>query len=209
MVEERPDAQRARRGRPRHETPSNDYIARLEEIITVATQVFRERGYEAGSLEDVASALGLRKASLYYYVESKSALLHLIFDRAISDALREISRIVSIDEPRQRLEALIRHQALRVSTEPSLFTVFFDQRPGLRDEHYEDILAKERAYVRHYIDAVQDAIAVEALPRGDPRMLADILLGMTSWSYKWFDPSRDDPEEFADACVRLVLGGTP
>ena len=32
-------------------------------------------GYEAGSLDDVAAALGLRKASLYYYVERKSDLL--------------------------------------------------------------------------------------------------------------------------------------
>lgn len=201
-------AEQRRRGRPRHETPSAEYVAKLDEIISVATEVFRERGYDAGSLEDVASALGLRKASLYYYVESKSALLHLIFDRAISEALVQLHALERVQDPDARLRALIRHQAIRVSSEPSLFTVFFDQRPSLRDDHHHEIILKERAYVRAFIEGVEAAIDAGTLPDANPRILANLLIGMTSWSYKWFSPSRDDPDEFANTCVQLVLGPT-
>lgn len=199
------DASPRRRGRPRHAEPSPEYRARLDEIVAVATEVFRRKGYDAGSLEDVANELGLRKASLYYYLESKSALLHLIFERAIDDALKRIGSIATIEDPRERLEALIRHQAVRVASEPSLFTVFFDQRPSLDASHHSEILAKERAYVRAFADAAQSARDAGLLPDADPRMLADVLLGMTNWSYKWFDPERDDPEAFADICVALIF----
>lgn len=197
---------RRKRGRPRNLVPSDEYVARQEQIVSAAADVFRERGYEAGSLDDVALALDLRKASLYYYVKSKSELLYLIFDRAISVALKKLEELKAIADPRARLSALIRHQATLVASDPSLFAVFFDQRPGLSDDHLEEMLAKEREYVREYVDAVAVAMTADVLPRGDVRMTAHAVLGMTNWTYKWFDPARDDIDAYAELCVRLLVG---
>jgi len=195
-----------KRGRPRNLEPSEQYVQRLEIIVTKASEIFRAQGYEAGSLEDVAASLGMSKASLYYYVKSKSHLLGLVFDRAISAALREIDGIAAVDDPRDRLEALVRHQANLVVRDPALFGVFFDQRAGLRADDRAELVVKERHYLRQFIAAVDVAIGAGVIARGDPRVVAHCLIGMTSWSYKWFDPSRDTAETFADACVALVLG---
>src|SRR5207253_8692552 len=59
-------------GRPRLLEPSPEYVARREEIVAAAAEVFHEKGYDAGTLDDVADALDLRRASLYYYVRSKA-----------------------------------------------------------------------------------------------------------------------------------------
>lgn len=193
-----------RRGRPRNLVPSEEYQSKRDEVITVAAEVFRERGYEAGTLDDVAAAMDLRKASLYYYVKSKADLLRLIFDRAISKSLEQIEEYLAIPDPHERLVALVRHQALTVASDPALFGVFFDHRSGLAPQDMAEIAAKERVYVRHFIRAVEDAMAAGALPVGDPRMVADTLIGMASWVYKWMDPDRDDPERFAELCARLV-----
>mgnify|MGYP003694489307 CR=1 FL=1 len=40
-----------------------------------AAQLFRDRGYDATSVSDVARALGMTKAGLYHHFESKEALL--------------------------------------------------------------------------------------------------------------------------------------
>jgi AcrR family transcriptional regulator len=176
--------------------------------VTVAAEVFTARGYEAGSLDDVAEAMGLRKASLYYYVKKKSDLLRLVFDRAITTALEQVDALAHLEDPAERLAALIRHQAHLVVGDPSLFAVFFDHRAGLTDEALAEIEPKERQYVRHFVVAVEAAMDAGVLPAADPRMVAHALLGMTSWSYKWFDPARNTPDEFAEACVRLVLNGS-
>lgn len=194
-----------KRGRPRNLEPSEDYRRQLENIVTVAAEVFREKGYDAGSLDDVAAALGLRKASLYYYVKRKSDLLRLVFDRAITSALREVDTLAHITEPRDRLMALIRHQALLVVGDPSLFAVFFDQRSGLEAQDLAEIKQKERHYVRHFVVAVEAAMDAKVIPKGDPRVVANALMGMTSWAYKWFDPKRDSAETFAAACVALII----
>ena len=196
-----------KRGRPRNLEPSEDYRRQLEKIVTVAAGVFRERGYDAGSLDDVAAALGLGKASLYYYVKRKSELLRLVFDRAITVALAEIDAIYAIPDPRKRLVAMIRHQALLVVGDPSLFAVFFDQRTGLEPADLAEIRTKERRYARQFVLAVEAAMEAKVIPAADPRIVANSIIGLTSWAYKWFDPARDSAEEFAETCVGMIVRG--
>lgn len=194
-----------KRGRPRHEEPSEEYETKLREVVSVASEVFRLRGYDAGTLDDVAAAMNLRKASLYYYVKSKADLLRMIFDRAIDRSLEQIEEYLAIEDPRDRLEALIRHQALTVAKDPALFAVFFDHRAGLKADDMADITAKERRYLRYFIEAAEDAMDADVLPKADSRMVAATLIGMSSWVYKWMDPGRDDPVVFAELCVQLLL----
>ena len=47
----------------------------LDAILDVAVRVFRERGYDGSTLDDVARAAGITKASIYYHVRSKEELL--------------------------------------------------------------------------------------------------------------------------------------
>ncbi|MHA6794386.1 TetR/AcrR family transcriptional regulator [Pseudonocardia bannensis] len=198
---------RRRPGRPRLTEPSPEYRQRLEEIIETGTRVFHDRGYDSGSLDDVAAELGLRKASLYHYLRSKAQLLYFIFDRAITLALQQLDEMSHIADARQELATLIAHQVRMVADEPSLFAVFFDQRPRLDDAFEEEIRQKERTYVARIAAVVKRAVAAGDLPDVDPRHAAHALLGMTSWVYKWIDADRDDPDKVAQTMIRMVLGG--
>ena len=77
-------------GRPsaRERKPYN-----LDAILDVAVRVFRERGYDGSTLDDVARAAGITKASIYYHVRSKEELLARGVGRAL-DALFAV-----LDEP--------------------------------------------------------------------------------------------------------------
>jgi AcrR family transcriptional regulator len=61
---------------------------RRAELLTVAARQFAEFGYTETSLDSIAEELGLTKASLYHYVESKEGLLCRI-------ALQHVERIVT------------------------------------------------------------------------------------------------------------------
>lgn len=56
--------------------------ARWAEVLDAAFAVFVERGYENATIQDIASRVGLLKGSLYYYIESKEALLFALIKRA-------------------------------------------------------------------------------------------------------------------------------
>jgi AcrR family transcriptional regulator len=59
-----------------------DSEARWEEILHAAASIFFTKGYEATSLQDIASAVGLLKGSIYYYIKTKEDLLYEIVTRA-------------------------------------------------------------------------------------------------------------------------------
>lgn len=201
-----PPVPRRRPGRPRLTEPSPEYRRRLQEIIDTATVVFHEQGFDAGSLDDVATELGLSKASLYHYVRNKAQLLYLIFDRAITLSLERLEELSGTTDPRRRVAMLIEHQVRIIAEAPSLFAVFFDQRPRLEGALDVEIRQKERAYVRRFAEIVEAAVDAGDLPDVDGRHAAQALLGMTSWVYKWFDPERDEVGEVAETMTRIVLG---
>jgi AcrR family transcriptional regulator len=51
---------------------------RREELVEVPARLFRDRAYEATTMQDIADAFGILKGSLTHYVKSKDDLLWLI-----------------------------------------------------------------------------------------------------------------------------------
>lgn len=197
-------------GRPRQERPSEAYLARQSEIVDVAIEVFRERGFDSGSLDDVAAALGTGRASLYHYVPSKAHLLYLVFDRAISTTVARMEELAAtIEDPTDRLRSLMRELIFTIAADPSLFIVFFGDRPALDDKYESEILPKERRVLRLIIEAVADAGRQGSIPVTEPRLAAQAILGMVSWLHKWYDPARDQPEAFAQTCEDLIFRTNP
>src|SRR5258708_32676428 len=66
---------------------------RSEEVYRAALRLFREKGYHATSMQDIAAAVGLYKGSLYHYIGSKEDLLVQVFERAMGTLLAEAERI--------------------------------------------------------------------------------------------------------------------
>ena len=52
----------------------------------IALRLFTEQGYEATSLRQIADELGINKASLYYYFDSKEAILQSVFEERGTEA---------------------------------------------------------------------------------------------------------------------------
>ena len=57
---------------------TNKNLTRKEVIIEKAAELFKEKGYKASGMRELAEVLGIEAASLYNHIKSKSELLHLI-----------------------------------------------------------------------------------------------------------------------------------
>ena len=56
---------------------------KLEAIVQEADLLFSRKGYNATSLDDIASRLHITKTALYHYVKNKNELLHLCYQRSL------------------------------------------------------------------------------------------------------------------------------
>ena len=88
--------------------PATRFDRRLAEILTHATNVFCEKGYEGASMRELSRASGMSLAGLYYYFESKQRLLFLIQKHTFSTIVqRLIGRLEGLTDPEQRIRIFI------------------------------------------------------------------------------------------------------
>jgi AcrR family transcriptional regulator len=83
-------------------------IDRKTEIITIAAQLFKEKGYSAVTMRDIAQVMNIKAASLYNHIKSKQEILVLIIIEIAEEFTSTILQIVNSDEStNQKLEKVI------------------------------------------------------------------------------------------------------
>ena len=179
----------------------------IDSLTDVALRVFADRGYDGASMDDVARAAGITKASIYHHVSGKEALLERGLGRAL-DALFAI-----LDEPASRDGRAIdrlRHIVERVAETtlhllPEL-TVLFRARGASKSER--DAVERRRAFDR----AVTELI-VAAQREGDvradlePRLAARMIFGMSNSVVEWYRTGTITRERIAAAVVAIAFDG--
>lgn len=124
-------------------------------IRNAAVEEFCRRGYEGASLQNIADALRMNKATLYHYVESKEHLLASILDYAhdqIMAIMNEVTR--SKKEPMERIRAFLELHLTWYLTNLALARVAFHEWTSLTG----DLLESQRNRRRNYDAYVRDLI---------------------------------------------------
>lgn len=192
----------------------SDPKQKLREICGIAARVFYEKGYEGGSMQDIAEAVGLTKAGLYHHVGSKDKLLFEIMDYGM-DILDEtvLQKVKHISDAREKLrQTIIGHIDLVVRARDLEITVILHENRSLKGALRKKINARKRAYIEFLeglIGEVQRGAGGE--PKLSPRLAAFALLGMINWLYQWYHPEGPvhEPElaeAYADFFFRGLLG---
>src|SRR5207244_4597677 len=88
--------------------PETRFDRRLAKILSHATDVFYEKGYEGASMRDLSRASGMSLAGLYYYFESKERLLYLIQKHTFKTIVQRLKeRLKDANQPEQRIRVFI------------------------------------------------------------------------------------------------------
>jgi TetR/AcrR family transcriptional regulator, cholesterol catabolism regulator len=182
---------------------------RRARMCRTAAQLFRDRGYDATSVSDVARALGMTKAGLYHHFESKEALLFEIMMYGL-DRVRDevIVPARAIRDPEQRLrEIVVRHA--RIATQgKGAIAHLGDEIRALPPAGRRQIEQRMRVYVDLIRDTLIKLKAAGRLRDIDPTVATFSLVGMILWLPRWFRPGgRLDQDAVSKAIANFALGG--
>ncbi|HTV93613.1 MAG TPA: TetR/AcrR family transcriptional regulator [Verrucomicrobiae bacterium] len=180
----------------------------IDSVTDVAFAIFAERGFDAASMEDVARAAGITKASIYHHVPSKEALLARGLDRALA-ALFGV-----LDEPdartgsaRERLAHIVRRVAEITMSMRAEVSVLFRVRGNSTTER--DAMERRRAF-----DAIVTELVLEAQAAGEVRadieaaLLVRLAFGMSNSVVEWYRPGGRTPAaEIAAAIEGIAFEG--
>lgn len=172
-------------------------------IEDAASALFRDRGYAATSVRDIARALDIEAPSLYAHVTSKEDVLWAIVDRAATGFEQAVaSALASVPASAgaaDRLAAIVRAHVAVVARDPELASVFVHEWRHLSPERREAILERRDAYERRVRDVIADGMAAGELLPTDPAVAASFVLTALNGIAGWYRrEGRLTPDRLAD-----------
>ncbi|MBA3436105.1 MAG: TetR/AcrR family transcriptional regulator, partial [Chloroflexi bacterium] len=133
---------------------------RRQQIEHAASVLFRERGYAATSVRDIAQVLNLQGASLYAHVASKEDLLWSIVQRAADRFEAAVALLAAAEAPApDRLRAMVRAHISVVTVDLGNAVSFLDEWRFLSPERRTAVAARRRRYERRFRKVIAQGVA--------------------------------------------------
>jgi AcrR family transcriptional regulator len=159
-------------------------LARRQQLLGAAQQVFVAQGYHAAAMDDIAERAGVSKPVLYQHFPGKLELYLALLDQHIAGLETAVrTALASTTDNRARVEACIAAYFDFVDADHGAFRLVFES--DLRN----DPAVRERVerVLQTSIDAIADTIAQDTgLGREDAELLSCGLTGLAEVSARWW-----------------------
>lgn len=180
----------------------------MDAIVDIAVQVFLRHGYDGASLDQVAKAAGITKASIYYHADGKEALLARGTGRAL-DALFAVLEEADAREGREidRLKHVLKRTVETTVGRLPEVALLLRVRGNTTTERW--ILERRRRFDRLVATIVSQA-QLKGEIRGDvePRLITRMLFGMLNSITEWYRPGGGlSVEDIVAAAIRIAFEG--
>jgi len=190
---------------------ARDPEATRQALLDAAIELFGTEGFDATSVQSIADRAQVTKGGFYHHFGSKQALLHEIHDRFIDYHLEQLRSLLAEPglDPVERVRRMVRDVLVVGAAKwRNDIEIFYQERRQLEGASYAAVLAKRHEFEGYVVEVLRRGIDSGALAdRGDPKVVAFGIIGMTMWAYHWFDPARGGERELGELYADMVLDG--
>lgn len=178
-------------------------------ILDSALQLFRKFGYQGTKLEEVARRAGMTKAAVYYYFPTKADLLVESCRSVVDLGLEQIRRI-ELDEgltSRERLQIFVRQHLELLAENLEAFAVIFEDLRISQDAGTKPLRDAQRKFGEVLERIIAKGVNSGEFRAMDPQLVANGILGMCNWSYRWMGRNSASTKDTIEAFSSLILEG--
>ena len=200
-----------KRGRPSKSVDERNESARRMELVCVAAKQFRQRGFHGTSTRDIAAAAGIQAGSLFYFFESKEAMLHAVMRDGMAQAAASQSAALAALSPRasgvQRMRALVRnHLQIMVGPDSDFIPVMLYEWRLLSEAQRLDVSAQKDEYEAQWMPVLQ-ALHHTGKLKARPEIARLLIFGALNWTAQWFSDSGSlTLDELTEQSLALFIG---
>ncbi|WP_169082943.1 TetR/AcrR family transcriptional regulator [Paenibacillus sp. PL91] len=182
-------------------------IQTMQQILRTAAYLFMEQGFEKVSLDGVAQACGVTKASVYYYFNNKSILFTECLQFVLKMAYDQTAKLVQ--GPGTLKERMLNVAERHMNNAHVEFeTMMREASSGLSEEQVTSIRTSENAIHELIASVFQIAMDEGEIMRGDSLLLAHVFTAMlTVRNRKEIINSEKTVEQAAAEIVELLWTG--
>jgi len=183
--------------------------SRKDVIVRKAATLFREKGYKAASMRDLAEAVGVEAASLYNHIKSKSELLHeLVFNVANRFVLKideiESEKISSL----KKMEKILRFHIVEMIHHYEEVYVSDREWKHLSDPYLSNYQNQRRVYRKRLAAIIEEGIRNKEIKPIDAPTVVLIFLHAVSGIESWHRSTKKiSAEELEQNMVAILIDG--
>ncbi len=191
---------------------ASDHGAKQGDILDRAAELFAQDGYASASMQGLAVACGLSKATLYHYYATKDALLFDLLDRYTQRLLALVAESEAAAQRKQlndpaTLHELIRQLLATYERAGPRHAVLLTDAKQLAPEQHALITQRQRDLVAAVTRLLTRAYPERATPE-HATALTMMLFGMVNWTFTWLKPQgRMSYHAFAELVIATLESG--
>ena len=183
--------------------------SRKEVIVSKAAALFREKGFKAASMRDLAESVGVEAASLYNHIKSKTELLHEICFGVANRFMHKMDEVEAQSiSSIQKVEALIRFHIDEMVNHYEEVYVSDREWKHLSDPFLSNFQNQRRMYRKRFAAIIEDGIRNKEIKKIDAPTAVLILLhaigGIESWHRS---TQKINASNLTENMVTMLVGG--
>lgn len=183
--------------------------SKKELIIQKASVMFREKGFPATSMRDLAESVGIEAASLYNHIQSKSEILQEIVFRAANDCNVQLE---SLDDSNmnstQKIEALIRFHVQMMLNHFDDYCVMINEWIHLSEPYLTNFTTQRRSYVQKMESIIEEGIRNKEMKTVIPYVAMLTILSSVRGLEFWHRSNKQiTPEIMEENMVNYLING--
>lgn len=185
-------------------------LSRKEQVIRKAAELFREKGYAASSMRDLAQKLGIEAASLYSHIKSKEEILrNLCFDMA-AEFRKSLEAVENQKVPAsEKLRLGIIGHIQVMAKDLTASAVFMNEHRHLSQPYLRDFLLLRINYINRFKNIIEDGIkSGEFKENINTKLSVMTLFSSLNWMPQWYDPDgKIDSESIGQQLSEMLING--
>ncbi len=164
-------------------------LTRKEEIELKATELFREKGYAATSMRDLAANLGIEAASIYSHVRSKEEILQKICFRMANEFLGKLTEVENSNlSPIGKLKKIIIEHTKVITKDIPASAVFWNEWKHLSKPFIDDFQLMKNTYEEKFINIIDQSVISKEFKKTDNKFTAMVILSALNGIHQWYKP---------------------
>tara|TARA_B100000700_G_scaffold316370_1_gene405816 strand:- start:2997 stop:3593 length:597 start_codon:yes stop_codon:yes gene_type:complete len=151
---------------------------RQERILLGALEVFKTKGLEGATMDEISNAAGFGKATLYYYFKSKEDVLSAILVDGWKNIWESLEPVISDENsPRKTFINVLIKIAENAQNRPGLFEFLFDVPKIIKldQQPWKEYQHRLYAVIQGLLE---DGIKLGEFPKVDPQLMFKALGGL-------------------------------
>jgi AcrR family transcriptional regulator len=189
--------------------PEGSEETTADRLLILAAELFRQKGYGLTTTRELASRLGIQKASLYHHMRGKEDLLFAISMESLRRITEAVTAARDSADADRRLHAMIMAHMETALRDQDMHTTMLIELRALSEERQKEVRAQRDAYQDLLRSVISDDQSAGRL-RGDigAEYLTLSLLNLLNWTIFWFTPGGDRTAgELAEMMCTIFLDG--